>query len=1085
MRVVDGFLLSKHRILELRIFLTQNAFPPEMCYATLMWMRLAYTNHIDGTHSLALVETDSVQLCLFIWKDACFGCVLWMVSLLSIQLCGVTEDLRHLLIECVRFEADRSTLFRASKLNKNDIGTFHKILREKPYQCTYCDYACRDTSTIRRHIERHLGVTKDFPCSLCNKVFKRKDTLQFHLDEVHFEINPRKYPCQQCDKQFKTKNSLNVHTNAVHKKSNRVNCEICGLEVTKNNILSHLRRHVNLRPYKCSYSDCRRRFKDKGDLKKHTLIHYPDRQYNCTYCNRRFPRKSRLNEHIAKHLRGYRVQCDYCSEMFAFKKSLSKHIKRAHGPNPKKYICDVCGMAVYSRRGIIRHLQYGHGTENDVLCQLCKKVFSQSIGLKEHYLRHHNVKYCLLDDKQDDVQIKEEPIDEDLSDDYTRRYSFEVDIHKHEIDELFQQPEGQTSEQSEELPLVSNPATHEVSEDISTSVDREHNSDDTIQEVFFGHVVQNTVPIIEIPNNIVDMKEKETVNKRIEEMLSKVRKRKEYKVLEVLRQQYNKRILMATSSGKKQDKSLIKFFKKSAENWEIDTNTNSNDKINNHNNNDRETSIDNGYNDNENNGNNYNEENSTDNGNNHNVDNGNVNIDNHNVNNGDNDNITNGDDVDCQETDDDDDDQDYEYNKDVKHKNGKLKLNTHQCYICFKLFKTKTDLQHHCLEHFDVCNKKTIKKCPFCGYVTNFKLSRHIKLVHKVKIRKPYYPSRIKEKITENGSKYVFQIDKDCDLEIIPSISNLNKLASMKIDEKNRNAKNQLLAKTKLVKKGGNWMVKKEAVTVNHDYLLPNFFKEEYQSLKTIGDTYIERLRGLSIIAKQRKLRMLYPCDGCEKICLTIAALKLHLRKHEINPKKYKPKIWKNRIVKASKITRGKTVNDASKSLNDASKSSNDESKSVNDTAISSTNRFADPNPVTGRHKCDKALIEFYKNNIKGGDIEFWQFLKIFNKMDRENVKDFKDLENRFDFGMHNMIINDKNNGNTPENNENTPKNDENTPRNNGIVPRSVNNENTSNKIKKNNVKKGFTRAIMISKKEYMRRMEIKKRMRERLQASK
>ncbi|KAF9821549.1 hypothetical protein SFRURICE_014313 [Spodoptera frugiperda] len=816
-----------------------------MCYATLMWMRLAYTNHIDGTHSLALVETDSVQLCLFIWKDACFGCVLWMVSLLSIQLCGVTEDLRHLLIECVRFEADRSTLFRASKLNKNDIGTFHKILREKPYQCTYCDYACRDTSTIRRHIERHLGVTKDFPCSLSlrEKILYNSTSMRFILRSTPESIR-----------------------NAVHKKSNRVNCEICGLEVTKNNILSHLRRHVNLRPYKCSYSDCRRRFKDKGDLKKHTLIHYPDRQYNCTYCNRRFPRKSRLNEHIAKHLRGYRVQCDYCSEMFAFKKSLSKHIKRAHGPNPKKYICD------------------------DVLCQLCKKVFSQSIGLKEHYLRHHNVKYCLLDDKQDDVQIKEEPIDEDLSDDYTRRYSFEVDIHKHEID-------------------VSNPATHEVSEDISTSVDREHNSDDTIQEVFFGHVVQNTVPIIEIPNNIVDMKEKETVNKRIEEMLSKVRKRKEY--------------------------------------------------------------------------------------------------------------------------------------------------------------------------------KKTIKKCPFCGYVTNFKLSRHIKLVHKVKIRKPYYPSRIKEKITENGSKYVFQIDKDCDLEIIPSISNLNKLASMKIDEKNRNAKNQLLAKTKLVKKGGNWMVKKEAVTVNHDYLLPNFFKEEYQSLKTIGDTYIERLRGLSIIAKQRKLRMLYPCDGCEKICLTIAALKLHLRKHEINPKKYKPKIWKNRIVKASKITRGKTVNDASKSLNDASKSSNDESKSVNDTAISSTNRFADPNPVTGRHKCDKALIEFYKNNIKGGDIEFWQFLKIFNKMDRENVKDFKDLENRFDFGMHNMIINDKNNGNTPENNENTPKNDENTPRNNGIVPRSVNNENTSNKIKKNNVKKGFTRAIMISKKEYMRRMEIKKRMRERLQASK
>lgn len=46
------------------------------------------------------------------------------------EVCGVIEDLHHLLMECVRFESDRSTLFRALKLNKNDIGTFHKILSQ-------------------------------------------------------------------------------------------------------------------------------------------------------------------------------------------------------------------------------------------------------------------------------------------------------------------------------------------------------------------------------------------------------------------------------------------------------------------------------------------------------------------------------------------------------------------------------------------------------------------------------------------------------------------------------------------------------------------------------------------------------------------------------------------------------------------------------------------------------------------------------------------------------------------------------------------------------------------------------------------
>ncbi|KAF9802209.1 hypothetical protein SFRURICE_001075 [Spodoptera frugiperda] len=59
-----------------------GAFPPEMCYATLLWMRLASTNLIHWYTCLALVETDSVKLC-FLY--ACYGCAFWMASLLSIH----------------------------------------------------------------------------------------------------------------------------------------------------------------------------------------------------------------------------------------------------------------------------------------------------------------------------------------------------------------------------------------------------------------------------------------------------------------------------------------------------------------------------------------------------------------------------------------------------------------------------------------------------------------------------------------------------------------------------------------------------------------------------------------------------------------------------------------------------------------------------------------------------------------------------------------------------------------------------------------------------------------------------------------
>jgi hypothetical protein len=65
----------------------KGAFPPEICYATMLWIRLISTNHIIGAHSLALVETDSTKI-YFLYgnmraMDVCYGCVLWMRSIVA------------------------------------------------------------------------------------------------------------------------------------------------------------------------------------------------------------------------------------------------------------------------------------------------------------------------------------------------------------------------------------------------------------------------------------------------------------------------------------------------------------------------------------------------------------------------------------------------------------------------------------------------------------------------------------------------------------------------------------------------------------------------------------------------------------------------------------------------------------------------------------------------------------------------------------------------------------------------------------------------------------------------------------------
>ncbi|KAJ8704825.1 hypothetical protein PYW08_012145 [Mythimna loreyi] len=1024
----------------------------------------------------------------------------------------------------------------------------HKMIHtgEKPFQCQYCDYACRDSSTIKRHMERHMGITKNYTCSICKKDFKKKQTLQIHVDEVHFELDTRKYSCEQCDKVFKTKATLTFHVSTVHKKTNREKCEICGRVVTKNNMLAHMRRHVDVKPYKCSYKPCGKRFGDKGDLKRHLNIHFPDSQHRCPVCHRRFSRRFRLAKHMRNGCR--RAQCNDCGQLFSTKFFLAQHIKNAHGPYPKlrEYLCDICEMVTYNRRCIIQHLKYGHGTVNDTKCQICKKDYFKCEILKEHYLSHHNLKYTLLDQKKDDIVIiKEEPVvvEEETGDPVEveeergdpPEFMYEVEIHKQEI---INDPPSEPLLKPispEHFTIDADTITYSkkvLSEDISHCLIERENTTDVFDDFFIGHVLQKNAAV-DTPKQIVDEKKKECVEKRLEELLTKVRIQNQWAVLEKLRKQYNRRIKMATCGGdKKEQKQNIRYFKNPKGNT---ANKSSNDThIDDKNESANDTTADELANDTTANEAHIDDNNSTKdldrttndsdiNKQNNDSENPKNNDENEEI----SQNSTNGeannemttdkviDEETTKESDDDDvvdDEKDPDYrdddfgsnSDDETNPNGKLTFHTHQCYICFKLFKTKTDLKLHCRNHFDLCNEKMLKKCPFCGYVTNKTITRHIKLVHNLSydIRKN---GRIKEKETPSGSKYVFQIDKDCDLDIIPSISNLNKIASMKIDERKRQSNNLFLGTTKLVKKGGDWIVQKQKVDLNTEYLLPEFSKEEYLSLKCIGNNYLERIRNLSILAKKKGLKILYPCEGCDKICLTMSALKLHSRKHEANPKQFKPKVWKNKIVngfngrysQVNKVTNKKKKKYSNNNQNNTSsvtdKTSNKKTrrlervgKKEDPTPKPIPNRLADPNPVKNNHKCDRELIEFYHKNIKGGDIEFWQFLKIFNKMSREKINDFQDLEGRYDFGMHNI-----------KNNDTTENTAEVTDDNNTLVPEKTSKTKSkkctvegikkkSRKIKKIiEKKKAFTRAIMISKKEHLRRIELRNQMRERLKMAK
>ncbi|CAH2218388.1 jg26344, partial [Pararge aegeria aegeria] len=81
----------------------------------------------------------------------------------------------------------------------------------KPFKCSYCEYACRDSSTLRKHRERHTGITRLYQCTACDKTYKTKRVLKVHVAEVHMELDMKTKPCPECGKLFKTVKHLNNH----------------------------------------------------------------------------------------------------------------------------------------------------------------------------------------------------------------------------------------------------------------------------------------------------------------------------------------------------------------------------------------------------------------------------------------------------------------------------------------------------------------------------------------------------------------------------------------------------------------------------------------------------------------------------------------------------------------------------------------------------------------------------------------------------------------------------------------------------------------------------------------------------------
>lgn len=182
------------------------------------------------------------------------------------------------------------------------------------------------------------GADPELHCSECNVQFITQQAFQVHLGSSsnHVEVNlsvqqpsrnrPPKHPGESNKRTRKPRSQNEIHNNGTvttttceecglvlpndvqarkHYKTEhpgtkflkRYMCDVCGHTTQQyNNLLVHMRKHTQEKPFACSY--CDRRFSMPSNRDRHLVVHTGEKRYECEYCQRRFSQNSALKLHI-------------------------------------------------------------------------------------------------------------------------------------------------------------------------------------------------------------------------------------------------------------------------------------------------------------------------------------------------------------------------------------------------------------------------------------------------------------------------------------------------------------------------------------------------------------------------------------------------------------------------------------------------------------------------------------------------------------------------------------------------------------------------------------------------------------------
>ncbi|XP_070495595.1 zinc finger protein 808-like isoform X2 [Chironomus tepperi] len=332
----------------------------------------------------------------------------------------------------------KSFLF-PSKVTRH-VAAVHKNLNEpkknikKNHTCPICGKAFVSQFKVRRHMVVHdtelkTGLQKNwsrnyFLCETCNRKFHTQTTFDRHILICDLLLRstlgrPENYQfiCVICSELFFDHDEMADHMKNLHDQHADHTCQLCSFtgslqEIIKHGryheenvtyhccicektfpngdeIIMHLLRHAEYKPFECSQPGCNKTFFDKYKLKQHIQTHDPNAKKNfiCEFCQRSFAQLDYLNCHIRrKHSSVKPYSCSYCPKQFAFLHDLNLH--SANHTGNKKHICQICDTSFTKAWSLKQHMSLHEVSATPHKCKKCDFTALSKSEVNNHYVVH-------------------------------------------------------------------------------------------------------------------------------------------------------------------------------------------------------------------------------------------------------------------------------------------------------------------------------------------------------------------------------------------------------------------------------------------------------------------------------------------------------------------------------------------------------------------------------------------------------------------------------------------------------------------------------------------------------------------------